>query len=300
VSKSEAEPSSPHVLLNGRILDPAEACISPFDRGFLYGDGFFETTRVVAGVPLFLDRHLGRLSASCRDTGFEREVAASDLKEAVRRLIEVNGVREGYLRITVSRGQYSGRLADLSAESPTVLVEARPMELPSLESPPPLTLAKSPYGRDERSPLARHKSLSYQLNVLALAEGRRRGADEVFFLNSRGCLAEGAITNLFLVSRGMVQTPDIACGLLPGVTRQMVLEICRDQGIQAEVGVYGEDALAAADEVFCTNSLRGVVAVSKILEWPHKPLAEHLLTARLQAAYAGLVRNFCNTACGPR
>jgi branched-subunit amino acid aminotransferase/4-amino-4-deoxychorismate lyase len=142
--------------------------------------------------------------------------------------------------------------------------------------------------------------VSYQLNVLALAEGRSRGADEVFFLNSQGRLAEGAITNLFLVSGGVVQTPDVSCGLLPGITRLAVLELCRDEGVPAAVGVYGEDALAAAAEVFCTNSLRGVMAVSSILEWPDKPLTDRPVTARLQAAYARLVRRLCGSADRPR
>ncbi|MHC4592269.1 MAG: aminotransferase class IV [Planctomycetota bacterium] len=281
---------SDQVYLNGRILGRAEAAVTPFDRGFLYGDGFFETTRILDGKGLFIGRHLQRLAASCRETSFGPAPDAHELASATRRLIQANSVETGYLRITVSRGTYRGRLAELAAGKPTVLIEARPMELPPLDAPPALTLARSPYRRNEHSPVVRHKSLSYQVNVLALAEGRGRGADEVYFLNSQDHLTEGAITNLFLVTDGAVLTPDVECGLLPGVTRRVVLEICRDEGVATQVGVYGEVDLQAADELFCTNSLRGIMAVERILDCPTRELASHPLTERLQHCYAKLAR----------
>lgn len=285
----------PRVYLNGRLLPRQEAAIAPFDRGFLYGDGFFETTRILHGVPVFLDRHLERLASSCRETGFGLETDAARLAAGIRELIEANAVRDGYLRITVSRGPYAGKLTELRTDEPTVFAEARPMELPPLDAPPSLVLARSPYRRNEHSPIVRHKSISYQLNVLALAEGRRRGADEVFFLNSQGRLTEGAITNLFLVRDGVVLTPDVSCGLLPGITRQVVMELCGAEGLPIEVGAYAEDDLAAADEVFCTNSLRGIMAVSKLLDCPEHVLGAHGVTQRLQRAYAGLVERTCGS-----
>lgn len=281
------------VYLNGRIVDRDDARVSAFDRGFLYGDGFFETTRIVAGKPVFLDRHLDRLASSCRQTGFDSAIDVDELAHGIAELAEANGVGEGYLRITVSRGLHRGRLGVLATEAPTVFAEARPMDLPPLDASSPLVLARSPYRRTEHSPVVRHKSLSYQFNVLALAEGRQRGADEVFFLNSRDQLTEGAITNLFFVKDGTVFTADVACGLLPGITRQVVLEICRDRGIPSEVGTYVEQHLRGADEVFCTNSLRGIMPVEKILDYPEKMLSTHALTRRLQREYAALIRRIC-------
>ncbi len=273
------------VYLNGRIVPREEARISPLDRGFLYGDGVFETTRVMGGTALFLERHLERLAASCRETGFGRGMDCDELSDAVRRLIGANGVDEGYLRITVSRGPYAGRLSELEAREPTVFIEARPTDLPPLEAPEPVTLARSPWRRHEGSPLVAHKSLSYGANVLALAEGRGRGADEVYFLNSRGHLAEGAISNLFLVRGGAVHTPHVACGLLPGVTRAVVLELCAEEGIPAEPGEYAESDLAEADEAFCTNSLRGLMPVGRVLDLPEARFGAQL-TGRLQRLYA--------------
>jgi branched-subunit amino acid aminotransferase/4-amino-4-deoxychorismate lyase len=285
---SNAEHAVPglRVYLNGRILSAAEARVAPSDRGFLYGDGFFETTRVIRGAPLFLLRHLDRLASSCAACGFGRPLDVQALDAGVRRLIEANRVSEGYLRITVTRGLHGGRLDELATDAPTVFADARPMTLPPLDDVPPMTLARSPFARDERSPLVRHKSLSYQLNVLALAEGRRRSADEVFFLNSQGQLTEGAITNLFLVRGGVVCTADIACGLLPGVTRQVILELCAEHGVPAAVGVFTEADLREADEVFCTNSLRGLMSVTSILEYPEKSLSACPVASRLRALYA--------------
>jgi branched-subunit amino acid aminotransferase/4-amino-4-deoxychorismate lyase len=281
--------------VNGRIVSRAEAAVSAFDRGFLYGDGFFETTRVWSSVPVFLDRHLDRLCASCAGTGFGAPLDVEAIRNAVARLVESNAVTDGYLRVTVSRGVHSGRLDELAAANPTVTVEVRAMQLPPLEAAPPLILMRSPYRRDEHSPLVRHKSLSYQTNVLALAAAHRAGADEVFFLNCAGNLTEGAVSNLFFVSRGRVFTPDVSCGLLPGIARQVVLELCGALGIPAQVGVFREGDLREAEAAFCTNSLRGVMPVRGFVDRPERAVQVHEVTARLQAEYAGAVRLACGT-----
>ena len=277
------------VYLNGSTLRRSEAKISPMDRGFLYGDGFFETVRIVRGGPFLFDRHLDRMNRSCRQTGWGGGVDPGEIARAVAELVDRNGISDGYLRITASRGLHEGSLTALEASGPTVFIEVRHMELPPLEEPPPFILARSPYRRDETSPLVRHKALSYQGNLLALAEGRGRGADEVFILNSLGNLTEGAITNLFLVRDGKVLTPDVGCGLLPGITREIVMELCAEHGIPLELGRYFEEDLAVSDEVFCTNSLRGVVGVKAILEYPAKQFAERPITRLLQRSYAGRV-----------
>ncbi len=282
------------VYLNGRLVPREEARVSPFDRGFLYGDGFFETTRISAGVALLLERHLERLANSCHETGFGAGPDVPALAAGVEELIRTNDVEEGYLRITVSRGRHQGRLTDLEAAEPTTFAEARAMELPPLEAlTPPIVLAPAAHRRNEASPIVRHKSLSYQDNILALAEGHRQGADEVYFLNSRGELTEGAISNLFLVRDGTLRTPEVECGLLPGITRAVLLELCTDEGIPVETGRYGEEDLLSAEEVFCTNSLRGVMPVGRVLGPPDSEFSPGNATARLRAAYAALVRREC-------
>jgi branched-chain amino acid aminotransferase len=283
--------SAERVYLNGELVPRDAARVSAFDRGFLYGDGFFETTRIEGGAAVFLDRHLRRMAASCLETGFGRAPDAGALTEGVRALIAANGVRTGYLRISVSRGPYDGHLTRLQADVLTVLAEARTAELAPLDGAAPISVVRSAYGRDQRSPIVRHKSLSYQLNVLALTEGRAAGADEVYFLNTAGELAEGAISNLFFVRDGTVRTPAVTCGLLPGVTRQVVLELCEAEGVPSEVGRYGEQDLLAAEEAFCTNSLRGLMPVARILGEPARTVPGGPLLGRLQRAYAARARS---------
>ena len=281
------------VYLGGEVLPADAARIAPADRGFLYGDGLFETMRVVNGVPFLLDRHLRRLCDSCRDLHFGDCIEPGALADGAGRLIRANGVGDGRLRITVSRGGGVTGLEARPAAPPTVFMQAHAMDLPPLDGSPPVTLAVSPYRINERSPVVRHKSLSYLANLMALTEARRRGADQVIFLNSQGRLAEGAISNLFLVHAGVVLTPEVSCGLLPGITREVVLELCGQVNIPAREGAWGLEALDAADEVFCTNSLRGIVPVSRILDRPGPELSDHTVTGRLQRLYAELVRCDC-------
>jgi len=285
--------SGQSVYVNGRIVPASSLCISPLDRGLLYGDGFFETTRIVNGRPLMLQEHLERLVVACAETGFGNEIDAEELANAVGRIIAANGVTGGYLRITVTRGPLSGSLSDLSTDAPTAVIQARPMALPPLGAAPPIVLARSPHRQDEDSPIVAYKSLNYQVNVLALAEARRRGADDAFFLNTQGQLAECTTSNLFLVRDGVVCTPDVACGLLPGITRRTVLALCAELGVPSETGKYSEADLPAAGEAFCTNSLRGIMPVEAVLEYPESGLTVGPTVGRLQQAYAELVRRQC-------
>jgi len=279
--------------LNGEIVRRAEASVSPFDRGFLYGDGFFETLRAFGGAAFLLREHIDRLNASCRETGWRWCLDAGEAADAVSGLLARNGMADAYLRITVSRGSASVPLTELQCAEPTVLIEVRDVPLPPLDAPPNIALAGSPYRRNERSPVVRHKSLSYQFNLMALAEGRGRGADEVFFLNPSGCLTEGAISNLFFVRDGALYTPAVECGLLPGVTRAAVIDLARNDGLEVSCGRYFEDDLRRAEEIFCTNSLRGIMGVERIVDYPELGSCPGPTTARLQALYAEQVRRAC-------
>jgi branched-subunit amino acid aminotransferase/4-amino-4-deoxychorismate lyase len=274
---------SEKVYLNGRILSSDGGRISPLDRGLLYGDGFFETVRIEGGAPQRIERHLERLKASCCTAGFGDCVEFAAMKNGAEELIAANGVRRGRLRITLTRGVLPG-VGTGPAESPTVLMQAGQMDLPPLGEAEPIVLAVSPWRTNERSPIVALKRIGYQANLLALAEARDRGADEALMLNSVGQIAEGCISNIFLVQGGRVLTPALDCGLLPGIMRSIVLEACRAEGIQAEEGAYTIDSLQAADEIFCTNALRGIMPVKRVLIDPEWERAARPVTAQLQRA----------------
>lgn len=164
------------------------------------------------------------------------------------------------------------------------------MDLPALDATSPITVARARWHPSTDAPTARHKSLSYQANLLSLAEVRSAGADEAYFVNCEGNLCEGAISNLFFVSRGVVHTPCVECALLPGVTRRIALDICRDAALACEEGFYPEAALADAEEVFCTNSLRGIMPVGAIAGLGRGFQSPGPVCARIRAAYAATVQ----------
>jgi len=274
------------ILLNDRLTSADEACICPLDRGFLYGEGFFETTRVFAGRPFALSMHLERLQHSCEWAEWDRVPRRARIERGVERLIEANDVRDGYLRISVSQGSRAG-------EELTLLIQAHDLDLPPPGEAELITLSKAEAARAEDDPLVAHKSLSYCRNILSLRRAKNAGADEVYFLNHAGQLAEGAISNLFFVRGETVHTPAVNCGLLPGIARKLVLQLCRRHNIAFRTGKYLQTALMECDEAFCTNSLRGIMPVSGLLDGTDLRPAPGELTSTLQALYAERVRMEC-------
>ena len=265
------------VSLNGCVLSENGAQISVLDRGLLYGDGFFETLRIEAGAPLLIERHLTRLKASCCMAGFGDCVDFDEMKRSADAIIVANGVQRGRLRITLTRGVLPG-IGTGPAVTPTILMQAGAMDLP-LDAAEPITLAVSTWRANEQSPIVAHKRIGFQANLLALSEARARGADEALLLNSTGHLAEGSISNIFLIKDGRVMTPAPDCGLLPGIMREIVLEAC-----DVEEATYDLDDLHAADEIFCTNSLRGIMPVKRVLGDPEWQRDAWPITTQLQKA----------------
>jgi len=269
---------SEQVSLGGVVLPEGGARISVLDRGLLYGDGFFETLRIEESVALLIERHLTRLKASCCMAGFGDCVDFDAMKCGAAEIIAANDVRCGRLRITLTRGVLPG-IGTGPATAPTILMQAGAMDLPALDAAEPITLAISPWRANERSPIVGHKRIGFQENLLALAEARTCGADEALLLNSVGHLAEGSISNIFLIKDGRVMTPAPECGLLPGIMRDLVLEAC-----DVEEGAYDLDDLHAADEIFCTNSLRGIMPVKRVLGEPEWERHAWPATRQLQKA----------------
>lgn len=256
------------VYLNGEFIPRAEARVSAFDRGFLYGDALFETIRAYAGKPFLLDEHLARMANSAQELG----ILAPDRDElirAIQTLIERNGLADAYIRITISRGIHAGTLAPDKPTVPTVLVEARqlhpyPLELYARGA----KLTVSSFTHDSASRVRRHKTTSYITSVLARREAKERGADEALLLDSAGHVAEGATSNIFCVVRGNLVTPPLDMNILPGVTRAAVIRLSRDAGIDVNEVRFGIAELAGADEIFLTNSLMELMPVRAVDESP--------------------------------
>lgn len=242
------------VWIDGALVPAAQARVSAFDRGLLLGDGVFETIRAVGAVPLAARRHLARLRRSAEGVGIDLPYDEGELRAAMAAVLERMDAPEARVRITVTAGVGAlGPVRDGAA--PTVLVAAGVLE------PPPATTAVCtvPWPSNERSPLAGVKSTSRGEGVVALAHARARGCSEALHADTAGRLCEGTASNVFLVLDGALVTPSLATGCLPGVTRELVLELT-----DAEEADVPMSALERASEVFLTSTGRGVQGVHRV------------------------------------
>lgn len=247
--------------VQGGSLEPVtEPCISPLDRGFLYGDGLFETIRCRGNTPLWLDRHLARLQNGADVLGVDIDARFVGLKAA--EAVEKSRFLDARLRITITRGEMGSDWRSLSSPSgPNIIIELSNL---NPRKPLPVTLTTVLIRRDEKSPLSQVKSLNYLPSILAAAEARKNGFDDGLLLNTIGEVAEASSSNIFAVFGNRMVTPPVECGALPGITREIILEISQKRGLEViEKGVLAEE-LKDADEVFLTNSIKGVIPVRRI------------------------------------
>lgn len=272
-----------HIYLNGRILPAADAALSPFDRGLLFGDGLFETVRIYRGRGHLLGRHLRRLVAGLDFLGIAHpgEEAFAD---AVRRTIDANDLGDGVLRLTVTRGVGGSVVEPELAEGPTILVTLRPL----LQSPGAdngegiVTLGI----RHMEPQLGRRlKSLNYLPVAYAARELAAAGVREGLLLASDGTVAEGTVSNIFRVAGGAVMTPPESLGILPGITRGRVIELARQEGLEVREERFALDDLLASDECFYTNSVREIVPVTSVDARAIGGREPGAVTLRLRALY---------------
>jgi D-amino acid aminotransferase len=254
--------------LNGRYLDVAKATISPLDRGFLFGEGLFETWRTYKGRAYGLPDHLDRMSKSARLIGIPFD-PSEPWEERCNQLARRNGMlkEDGAVRMTITRGRGPVSLVVDKTEAPTTLMLYRPLE-------PTLAAAKSKgvavhlesVGTGVSERWRQVKSLNYLPAILARVEAKKAGCFEaVYYIEGKGggTVLEGTTSNLFMVRRGVVKTAPISAGLLPGVTRRKTLRLAKKVAGIAEERFTVADLLAA-DEVFLTASSIEVVPVVRV------------------------------------
>ncbi|MCB1062017.1 MAG: aminotransferase class IV [Verrucomicrobiae bacterium] len=265
------------VWLDGELIDASTASISPFDHGLLTGDGVFETLVSHGGEPFAHTRHHQRLTRSANCMGLETP-DADLLLEAMRAVLSANHLDHARIRVTVTGGQ--GPLGSARGhEGQTLLIAAS--AVPAF--PAAAKVVTVPYPRNERGALAGIKTVSYGENVVALYHAKNHGGDEAIFGNLAGNLCEGTGTNIFIVRDGQLITPPLAAGCLAGVTRGVVLDLCRDLGIEAlEIDTPLAD-LESVDEAFLTSTLRDVQPIEivngKALAQSPGPMAQRLADA---------------------
>ncbi len=277
------------VYLNGSLTPRSQASISPLDYGFLYGFGLFETMRAYGGQVFRLDSHLRRLARSAEILGLP--IGALDLKGAVMDTIQANELSEARIRITISIGE-GGMVPDPSTcHKPTVLILAGHYQpYPEQVYQKGFRAVVSSIRRNSQSPLSRLKSTNYLESILARQEARAAGVDEALCLNEKGLLAEASMSNIFLVTDGSIRTPGLESGILPGITRQTILELALPLGINTLEHDIRLDELFQAQEAFLTNSLIEVMPLTEVEGRPVASGRPGPLTKRLIVAYKELVR----------
>ena len=279
---------------NGELMPAAEATVSVYDHGLLYGDGVFEGIRFYHGAPFRLEAHLARLFRSARAISLHILFDERALATAVRRTIEASGMREGYARLIVTRGRGPLGLDVAACERPTVLVIVDALCMAGGEiRQRGARLIVSAIRRARPDMLdARIKSLNYLGSVLARIEAARQGADEAVLLNARGHVAEGSADNIFIVRDGALATPPVTDGALEGVTRGVVMELAEAAGIPCREASLTPYDLYTADGCFLCGTGAELIPVRDV-DGRELPSAGEAVFRVIESAFRDLIRREC-------
>lgn len=283
-------------------LDPADAKVSVFDRGFLYGDSVYETMRTAGGQPLDLDRHLQRLRRSGEGIGLAIPFGERELSRAIARTHAASGNRESYVRVVVTRGSGPLALDPRQSEEPLLAVLVQPLVLPEAEAYE-RGIAAVIVGITKNAGTSMDPSIksgNYLNNILALRQAIAAGGDDAIMCNPEGAVSEGATSNVFMVTAGRIATPHLRTGILPGITRQTVCELAASIGAPVSETSIVPEQLRAADEVFLTSSVRGIMPVTRLDGALVGDGTAGPLTRRLHQAYVAYVEAAARAAAsGP-
>lgn len=268
------------IYLNGKFIKESSAKISVFDAGIFYGWALFETVRAYNGKVFRLEQHLDRLFKSSRILKINikytpLEISSSQKKKAkfltgytkkhiekaINTLIKKNRIKNGYVRITITRGKIEGQLNLKQRQAPNLFIVAKKLKPFAKKA---ITTQIASFRRNENSLISKIKSANHLENILAKMDAKKNGFDEAIMLNLKGYVAEGATSNIFLVKNGYLLTPSLDSGILPGITRQVIIEIAKKEGIRVKEKKIKLNELLSAHEVFLTNSISEILPVIKI------------------------------------
>ncbi|RLE13939.1 branched-chain amino acid aminotransferase [Candidatus Aerophobetes bacterium] len=254
------------VYLNGEYLPQEAAKISVFDHGFLYGDGVFEGIRAYKGKVFKLNEHIQRLFNSAKAISLKIPLSQEKLKEKILEALRRNKLQDAYIRVVVSRGEGDLGLDPAKCPSPQLVIITDEISIyPEKLYEKGLEVVTSSIRRNNPSALdPRIKSLNYLNNILAKLEATSKGAPEAIMLNEDGYVAECTGDNLFIVEKGVLVTPPIWVGILKGITRDVVIELAKKEGIPVEEKVFTLFSVYTSDECFLTGTAAEVIPVTRV------------------------------------
>ncbi|MEY4918419.1 MAG: hypothetical protein RL616_2332 [Verrucomicrobiota bacterium] len=248
------------VFLNGNFLPSEQALVPVNDRGFMYGDGLFETTRVINGRPFRLAQHLERMVRGAEYLKIPLPYSPKEIQKFAAQLVEANTLLEAVLRITLTRGAGERGYTPGTTTKPTLVMSLHPLP-PQPEDGARWNMITSSYHIPASGAISSFKTTSKILHVFARIEAQERGADEALLLNTNGEVAETAGGNIFWVFQDKICTVPTGRGVLPGITRAVVLEICQSLGLETNKRVIKPQHLRNAEGIFVTQSVLGIVPV---------------------------------------
>ena len=254
------------IYIDGEFLPKAEAKVSVFDHGLLYGDGVFEGIRSYNGRVFKLDEHLERIYDSAKSIMLQIPIPIETMKEKVLETLRLNHLTEAYIRLIVTRGVGDLGLDPDKCPQPTIIIIADKITLyPPKFYEEGLEIVTASIRRNYAEAInPRIKSLNYLNNILAKIEGKQAGAEEVLMLNAEGYVVECSGDNIFWIKNEVLVTPPVHMGILEGVTRNSVIDLAREAGMQVEERVFTRHDLYIADECFLTGTAAEVIPVVKI------------------------------------
>jgi branched-chain amino acid aminotransferase len=279
------------IFLNGSFIQISEASIQASDRGFLLSDGLFETMRVYEGKVFGLKDHYARLVSGSAVLKIPVPMQYPELNEVILKLLEVNDLtqKDATIRVTLTRGSGPRGLLPPADPKPTLMITVAPYPV-SQHNPVKLHICRITR-RNDRSPLSNIKSLGYGDNILAKMEASENHADDAILLNTKDHVACSSAGNIFIVTNdNKLVTPRIEDGILPGITRKSVIDICKENGIHLVEQAITLDDLLAAKEIFITNS---IVEIQPVLSVDNQLINRGQpgeMTARIQGLYAQRVK----------
>jgi branched-chain amino acid aminotransferase len=246
------------IFLNDKIIDDAKAHISVNDSGFLYGMGLFETMRCTGGKVFALDDHLDRLFNSAKELAINNPYEKEYIKDAIRQTLEANNLADARLRLTLTNGP----MAQGGETKATLLITATRFEpYPDEYYQKGVGVVLTDFRQNTQDTIVKHKTTNYFSRLLALNIAHQKKAAEALWFTTDGRLAEGCVSNVFLVKDSVLYTPTLDTPVLPGIMRKTVGEIAKSQSIQLVEKDLTIQELLAADEVFLTNVIMLILPV---------------------------------------
>jgi branched-chain amino acid aminotransferase len=254
------------VYVNGKFVESSKAVVSVFDHGLLYGDGVFEGIRAYDGSVFKLNEHIARLYDSAKVIQLKFSMTAREMGEAVLETLRRNHLKSAYVRLVVTRGPGDLGVDPALCPDSTVFIIAEEMAtVLGPREPKVVRLTISTVRRDAVDATTHEiKSLNYLNSILAKIEANNAGADDAILLDRRGFVSEASVMNLFIVKDGRIATPSSAAGILHGITRARVIQLCSDLGIDVQERDLTPFEVLTADEVFLVGTKSEILAVGSV------------------------------------